>query len=129
MRIKRLYKKITWQELEALELLIKLFNDIECTGMGSDYTRYLVCVQTSGVGSRGDLMMEERLLLSKIIKTMEENIHQADLNIQYLNMFLEYVVMDKNIKQLEKEYDVKNIKDIIILFTQTISIIINTLSR
>lgn len=124
MKIKRIYPKITWQELEALELIIKLFNDIECTGLGIDYRRFLTAADTSGIGSRGDRLIEERLFLSKIIKTMEENLHQADLDIECLSVFLEYIVLDKSIKQLGKEYDVKNIKDIVILLTQTIAIII-----
>jgi len=127
MRIKRLYKKITWQELEALELLIKLFNEVEKTGLGISYEK--IMVQSNKVNDKFENKIAELILLKKIISTLEENIKQADFNINYLNMFLEYVVMDKSIKQLEKEYDVKNIKDIIILFTQTIAIIINTLSR
>lgn len=125
MRIKRIYPKITYQELDALNLIIKLFNSVENTGLGISYEK--IMVQSNKINDKFESKVAELILLKNIIKTLEENIKQADLNINYLNMFLEYVVMDKSLKELEKDFEISNAKDIIIIFTKTLSIIIENI--
>lgn len=129
--IKNFYlnRYITREEYESCLFLQSLANDIEKSGIGIDYTKFQVMVQTSGVGCRQERILDKLHFYNRIMNLFQADLLQEKIEYKNLQAFLDYILLEHSLKYLQNHYKIKKIVPMVIDFSKCLNIYIKSLEN
>ncbi len=117
-----LNRYITREEYESCLLMQNLANDIEKMGLAIDYTKFEVMVDTSGFSNtRQERILEKLHFYNRIINMFQADLLENKIEFNNLKAFLDYIILENNLKYLQNKYKIKRLVPTIIAFSKCLN--------